>query len=201
MFSIPHMIVIFVIVLVVFGPQKLPELARSLGKLMAEFRKASADFKGAFEQEMRELERQAREIERKKAADAAAKATEQEPMQAATLATPSGVETPALSENTTADVASITAANEGEGMRLTEAAPELTVTPVAESVPRSNILTEPADAFESGNEPMRMQESGSPKDAKIASEEAVKRANNGDGAGTTTSAADNIEVPHGQQPA
>ena len=50
MLSIPHMIVVFVIVLVVFGPQKLPELARGLGKLMAEFRKASTDFKGAFEQ-------------------------------------------------------------------------------------------------------------------------------------------------------
>ena len=48
MLSIPHMIVVFVIVLVVFGPQKLPELARGLGKLMAEFRKASTDFKSAF---------------------------------------------------------------------------------------------------------------------------------------------------------
>src|SRR6266404_1724348 len=58
MLSIPHMIVVFIVVLVVFGPQKLPELARGLGKLMAEFRKASADFKGAFEEEMREMERQ-----------------------------------------------------------------------------------------------------------------------------------------------
>lgn len=62
------MIVVFVVVLVVFGPQKLPELARGLGKLMAEFRKASTDFKTAFEEEMRDLERQAREVERKKIA-------------------------------------------------------------------------------------------------------------------------------------
>src|SRR5271163_3523106 len=68
MLSIPHMIVIFIIVLVVFGPQKLPELARGLGKLMAEFRKASTDFKSAFENEMRDMERQAREFERKKQA-------------------------------------------------------------------------------------------------------------------------------------
>jgi sec-independent protein translocase protein TatB len=67
MFSIPHMIVLFVVVLVVFGPHKLPELARGLGKLMAEFRKASTDFKLAFEEEMRNVERQAREAERKKA--------------------------------------------------------------------------------------------------------------------------------------
>src|ERR1700743_399889 len=66
MLSIPHMIVVFIVVLVVFGPQKLPELAKGLGKLMAEFRKASTDFKSAFENEMRDLERQAAEVERKK---------------------------------------------------------------------------------------------------------------------------------------
>jgi len=73
MLSVPHMIVVFLVVLVVFGPQKLPELAKTLGKLMAEFRKASTDFKGAFEEEMRDLERQARLAEvRKKTADAEA---------------------------------------------------------------------------------------------------------------------------------
>jgi len=82
MLSIPHMIVVFLVVLVVFGPQKLPELARSFGKLMAEFRKASNDFKSAFEEEMRDLERQARIAELKKqvaeanaAADAAVRGT------------------------------------------------------------------------------------------------------------------------------
>jgi sec-independent protein translocase protein TatB len=84
------MIVVFVIVLVVFGPQKLPELARGLGKLMAEFRKASTDFKSAFEEEMRDLERQAREVERRKVEAAATAQT-----QPATLATPSGTETQA----------------------------------------------------------------------------------------------------------
>jgi len=85
------MIVVFVIVLVVFGPQKLPELARGLGKMMAEFRKASTDFKSAFEEEMRDLERQAREVERRKAEVAsAATAAQTEP---ATLATPSSAET------------------------------------------------------------------------------------------------------------
>ena len=66
------MIVLFLVVLVVFGPQKLPELARGLGKLMAEFRKASTDFKSAFEEEMREMERAAMQAERRKAAEAAA---------------------------------------------------------------------------------------------------------------------------------
>src|SRR6202795_2433553 len=93
MLSIPHMVVVFVIVLVVFGPQKLPELARGLGKLMAEFRKASTDFKSAFEEEMRDLERQAREVERRKAEAASAAAAASTQTQPATLATPSGAET------------------------------------------------------------------------------------------------------------
>jgi len=91
MLSIPHMIVVFIVVLVVFGPQKLPELARSLGKLMAEFRKASGDFKSAFEEEMRDLERQARIAELKKQAAEAAAATREAlklPTDLTTMATP-----------------------------------------------------------------------------------------------------------------
>lgn len=142
MLSIPHMIVVFVVVLVVFGPQKLPELARGLGKLMAEFRKASTDFKSAFEEEMRDLERQAREVERKKAellASSAAAVVEPQP---ATLATPSGVETqPAATELAT---------SEGDG-RASEAG---IITPalVPESVPRSTELAEP-DASEARTAP------------------------------------------------
>jgi len=71
MFSVPHLIVLFLVVLVLFGPHKLPELARGLGKLMAEFRKASSDFKMAFEEEMRNIERQNREAEWKKSQEEA----------------------------------------------------------------------------------------------------------------------------------
>jgi TatA/E family protein of Tat protein translocase len=89
MLSIPHMIVVFLVVLVVFGPQKLPELARSFGKLMAEFRKASGDFKSAFEEEMRDLERQARIAELKKqAAEAVAAANAAGNVNAAANAAP-----------------------------------------------------------------------------------------------------------------
>ena len=96
MLSVPHMIVVFLVVLVVFGPQKLPELARSFGKLMAEFRKASNDFKNAFEDEMRDLERQARLAELKKqvaeanaAADAATRGVTSPPLPAASVPTTS----------------------------------------------------------------------------------------------------------------
>ena len=71
MFSVPHLVVLFLVVLVLFGPHKLPELARGLGKLMAEFRKASNDFKLAFEEEMRTIERQNREAEWKKSQEEA----------------------------------------------------------------------------------------------------------------------------------
>ena len=99
MLSIPHMIVVFLVVLVVFGPQKLPELARSFGKLMAEFRKASGDFKNAFEEEMRDLERQARIAELKKqaaeataAAAAALNSVTNPSTPSPTLASPPGTE-------------------------------------------------------------------------------------------------------------
>jgi sec-independent protein translocase protein TatB len=72
MFSVPHLVIIFIVVLVVFGPHRLPELARGLGKMMAEFRKASTDFRMAFEEEMRTIERQTREAEFKKSQEAAA---------------------------------------------------------------------------------------------------------------------------------
>jgi sec-independent protein translocase protein TatB len=120
MLSMTHMAVLFVVVLVIFGPQKLPELARGLGKLMAEFRKASTDFKSAFEQEMRDIERQALQAERKKAAEAVAAASVAAE-QPATLATQAGTETASASLDADS--------------RETEA---LVVTPVAESVPRSN---------------------------------------------------------------
>jgi sec-independent protein translocase protein TatB len=60
MLSFPHLVVLFVIALVIFGPQKLPELARMLGKATAEFRKMTNDFRYALEDEVRELERQTR---------------------------------------------------------------------------------------------------------------------------------------------
>src|ERR1700689_124809 len=57
MFSIPHLVIIFVVVLVVFGPEKLPELARNLGKIMGEFRRATGDLQHTFEGHLRDIER------------------------------------------------------------------------------------------------------------------------------------------------
>src|SRR5215469_140979 len=51
--SFQDSIVIFFIALLIFGPKKLPELARQLGKLMAEFRRASNEFRMQMEEELR----------------------------------------------------------------------------------------------------------------------------------------------------
>ena len=52
----PEMIFIFVLALLLFGPKKLPELARQLGKAMAEFKKASNEFRSQLETEMMNIE-------------------------------------------------------------------------------------------------------------------------------------------------
>ncbi len=51
--GMPEMIIILVIALIVIGPQKLPELAKSLGKGLAEFKKATDDFQRNVQEEAR----------------------------------------------------------------------------------------------------------------------------------------------------
>jgi sec-independent protein translocase protein TatA len=51
--GMPELIIIFVIALVIFGPRKLPELGRSLGKSLAEFKRASNELKSTLEEEIR----------------------------------------------------------------------------------------------------------------------------------------------------
>ena len=48
----PELLLIFVIALIVFGPRKLPEIGKSMGRMLAEFRKASTDFKRTIEDEI-----------------------------------------------------------------------------------------------------------------------------------------------------
>jgi sec-independent protein translocase protein TatA len=55
--GIPELIVIFVIALVVFGPKKLPDLGKSIGRAMAEFKKASEEFQESVRSEMKEVEK------------------------------------------------------------------------------------------------------------------------------------------------
>jgi TatA/E family protein of Tat protein translocase len=54
--GLPEMIFIFLLALIIFGPKKLPEIGRQIGKAMAEFKRASNEFKSQIESEMRQLE-------------------------------------------------------------------------------------------------------------------------------------------------
>jgi len=53
-----EMVVIFFVALILFGPKKLPELGRTIGKAMTEFRRASDELKATFHREMRTLEQE-----------------------------------------------------------------------------------------------------------------------------------------------
>jgi TatA/E family protein of Tat protein translocase len=68
--GMPELIIIFVIALIIFGPRKLPELGRSLGKSLAEFKRASNELKSTLEEEIR-LEDQRTTFEASKAANTA----------------------------------------------------------------------------------------------------------------------------------
>jgi sec-independent protein translocase protein TatA len=71
--GMPELIIIFVIALIIFGPRKLPELGRSLGKSINEFKRASNELKSTLEEEIR-LDEQRANLEASKAASAAAAA-------------------------------------------------------------------------------------------------------------------------------
>jgi Tat protein translocase TatB subunit len=63
----PELIFIFLLALVVVGPKKLPELARQLGKYMAEFKRASNEFRRQLEDEMLNIELEERAKKEKEA--------------------------------------------------------------------------------------------------------------------------------------
>jgi sec-independent protein translocase protein TatA len=54
--GMPELILIFVIALIVFGPKKLPEIGKSLGKGLAEFKRASDDLKQNIQKEVDSLQ-------------------------------------------------------------------------------------------------------------------------------------------------
>ncbi len=91
--GMPELIIILVIALIIFGPRKLPELGRSLGKSIGEFKRASNELRSTLEEEIR-IEEQ-RERATPAAATTAAAATP------AAATTPSPTPPPAAAEEPT----------------------------------------------------------------------------------------------------
>ena len=72
--GVQEMIVIFLVALVLFGPRKLPELAKNIGKAVTEFRRAQSELKDTFQREMQTIEREnqaLKEVTRQTAAELA----------------------------------------------------------------------------------------------------------------------------------
>ena len=51
--GLPELLLIFAVALIVFGPKKLPEIGKTLGKALGEFKKATDDLKSTIEREVR----------------------------------------------------------------------------------------------------------------------------------------------------
>jgi TatA/E family protein of Tat protein translocase len=115
-------IFIFLLALVLFGPKRLPEIGRQIGKLLAEFRRASNDFKMQIDEELRTMEQQ----ERQKQLDQAAAKPQPEASQlpAESAAAPVVTETqPAIMPPSTGEPVSATEWPYNKDLPVTEIDP------------------------------------------------------------------------------
>jgi TatA/E family protein of Tat protein translocase len=65
--GVPEMLLIFVVALLLFGPRKMPQIGKSLGRALGEFRRASNEFKRTIEdevaaEEIREVQRDLKDV-------------------------------------------------------------------------------------------------------------------------------------------
>jgi sec-independent protein translocase protein TatB len=124
-------LILMLLALVVFGPRKLPQLGRQMGKLMYEFRKASNDFKYQMEEELRSAE----ESDRRK--------REEAERQSQLALTPPGAEA-AADSSSTSDAASDDEKNPYSGYTEYVKEQERQMDEVALSEPASEAPTKPA---------------------------------------------------------
>lgn len=89
--GMPEILLILVIALIVFGPRKLPELGKSLGQSLAQFRRASEDFKRQWEDEV--------DLERRRIEPPQPSAVEESNVTAAASTQTAELETAGLEEN------------------------------------------------------------------------------------------------------
>jgi TatA/E family protein of Tat protein translocase len=74
----PELMIILVIALIVFGPRKLPELGRSLGRSLGEFKRASNELRSTLDEEIR-IEEQRNQDRQRPAAEPERARTDEEP--------------------------------------------------------------------------------------------------------------------------
>ena len=70
--GMPELIIIFVIALIIFGPRKLPELGKSLGRSLSEFKRASNELRSTLEEEIKIEDSQDNESTQSKSTDESA---------------------------------------------------------------------------------------------------------------------------------
>ena len=84
--GMPELVIILVVALIIFGPRKLPELGRSLGRSIGEFKKASNELRSTLEEEIR--------VEDHRDSRAAMRAEQNSAVAAASAMPPTPVQTP-----------------------------------------------------------------------------------------------------------
>jgi TatA/E family protein of Tat protein translocase len=125
--SLPDTIFIFGLALVIFGPKKLPEIGRQLGKLMLEFRRASNEFKMQIDEELRAAEHADRQKELAAPVASSAVSTTSAPL------AETSVETPAEAPHE-APAQTLTVRPPSEGVTVSTESPTSRVIPVHEEV-------------------------------------------------------------------
>ena len=136
----PELFLILVVALIVFGPRKLPEIGKSVGKMMAEFRKASQDFQRTIEEEV-EAEK-LREATRIDPPAWSSSSTSSTPAALPPATSPAESST-AAPESTTAGPESSTAPHESHEATGTVPVPPAETSPPAETVSRGTVTAEP----------------------------------------------------------
>ena len=98
--GMPEMFIILVIALIIFGPRKLPELGRSLGKSLNEFKRASNELRSTLEDEIR-IEEQKEQRAKAEAERPATAPPENSAVDATPEPSPAAVEEPTVSRTST----------------------------------------------------------------------------------------------------
>ncbi len=133
--SFSETVFLFFLALIIFGPKKLPEIARQVGKYMNEFKRASNEFKAQIEQEIAHLELEKPTILPPSQPPAGATSRA---LSSSTSTTPT---TASTAEPPTPPASALLAASEDEPLFATANANAADSTPATEAVAHSNDVT------------------------------------------------------------